>query len=264
MEIILMSILHLQNVCKSFDRFEALKDITFQVEKGETIVIIGPSGCGKSTLLRCIALFEEIDKGAIYMNEQAVINAINSKKPQVNVNLNQYRTRVGIVFQHLHVWPHLTVLDNLILAIKVVYKVSKKEATEKAQVLLEKMGIGDKINKYPHSLSGGELQRVAIARALMVNPEILLLDEITSALDPELVGEVLDIIAELAKSGMTLLIVTHEMLFASEVADRVLFIDEGKLIEEGEPLKIFRQPKTLRLKTFLRRVSLHRFGGVMV
>jgi len=255
-----MPILSLQNICKSFDGFEALKNITFQVEKGETIAIIGPSGCGKSTLLRCIALFEEIDKGSIYMDEQIVIDALNNKKPQINVNLNQYRHRVGMVFQHLYVWPHLTVLDNMTLAVRIVHKMPKTKALRRAQTLLSKMGIEDKMNMYPHSLSGGELQRVAIARALTVTPEILLLDEITSALDPELVGEILDIIAELAKSGMTMLIVTHEMLFASEVADRVLFIDEGKLIEAGEPESFFNSPQTERLKAFLKRVMHHRVG----
>jgi len=257
-----MSILRLQNVRKSFEGFNALEDITLQVEKGETIAIIGPSGCGKTTLLRCIALFEEINKGAIYIDEQLVISVENDKKPEININLNQYRTRVGMVFQRLHVWPHLTVLNNLMLAVRIVHNVSKKKAIEKARSLLDKMGIEDKIKKYPHSLSGGELQRVAIARALMVNPEILLLDEITSALDPELVGEILDIIAELAKSGMTLLIVTHEMLFASEVADRVLFIDEGKLIEVGEPDSFFNTPQTERLKSFLKRVMHHRIMEV--
>jgi polar amino acid transport system ATP-binding protein len=257
MEAFLMAFIRLQNVHKSFGDFEALRGIDLEVEKGENIAIIGPSGCGKTTLLRCLALFEKIDKGAIYLNEEPVITAEDGKQAKISVGLNAWRTQVGMVFQHLNIWPHLSILDNVTLASRVVRKVDKKEADEKGMELLGKMGIADQAKKLPQALSGGQLQRVALARAIMMDPEILLLDEITSALDPELVGEVLDIIAELTDGGMTTFIITHEMAFASEVADRVVFVNDGTIVESGTPKQIFKHPKTDRLKAFLLRITRH-------
>ncbi len=256
-----MPILRLENVHKSYDGTQALRGIDLEIERGHTVAIIGPSGSGKTTLLRCIGLLDKIDQGAIYIDSQPVITTEPGKAPQVHVDLNEHRRRVGMVFQHLYVWPHLTVLGNLTLAPRIVTGSEGTSVVERAMALLDKMGIADKANKYTPTLSGGQQQRVALARALMMKPEILLLDEITSALDPELVGEVLDIIADLSRSGMTMLIVTHEMLFASEVADRVLFIDGGTLIEQGPPSDMILNPRTTRLQKFLQRIQKHRRSG---
>lgn len=258
METFLMAILSLQNIHKSFNGFHALRGVNLDVEKGETVAIIGPSGCGKSTLLRCIGLLDLIDEGSIHMNGQPVITADSQKKSATHINLDQYRASVGIVFQHLNIWPHLTVIKNITLAPRLVHNHNGKDVMKKAMALLDRMDIADKAKLYPNSLSGGELQRVALARALVMDPEVLLLDEITSALDPELVGGILDIIAELTKGGMTMLIVTHEMMFASEVADKVIFMDEGKIVEDGMSSAILTEPKTDRLKRFLTRISRHR------
>lgn len=253
-----MSFLSLRNIYKSFDGFQALRGIDLDVERGETVAIIGPSGCGKSTLLRSIALFDFIDEGSIHLDGQQVIVAKHEKDQVLSVDVNQYRAKVGMVFQHLHIWPHLKIMDNLTVGPSLIKARGKKETHQKAMALLGRMGIADKANQYPQALSGGELQRVAIARALMMDPKLLLLDEITSALDPELVGDVLDIVAELSKEGMTMLIVTHEMIFASEVADRIIFLDAGRLVESGDAKIIIRDPQTQRLKDFLHRITHHR------
>lgn len=260
METLLMAFVRLQNVHKSFGEFEALRGIDLEVKRGENVALIGPSGCGKTTLLRCIALLEEIDQGVIYLDGNPVIAAGNGKSTKIEVDVNHYRARVGMVFQHLNIWPHLSILDNVILAPRVVREIGKREASDRGKALLEKMGIADQANKLPQALSGGQLQRVALARALLMDPEVLLLDEITSALDPELVGEVLDVIAEQTQGGMTSLIITHEMFFASEIANRVFFLDEGMIIEEGSPADVFNYPKTERLKNFLERLTHHRNG----
>lgn len=253
-----MALLSLRNVRKSFDGVEALSCINLDVHRGETIAIVGPSGCGKTTLLRCISLLSYIDRGTILLADNPVVSVDSTGARKVHVDLNSHRARVGMVFQHLNVWPHLTVVDNMILAPRVVRQMARPQAVRRAKDLLQKMGMVDKFDQYPMALSGGQLQRVALARALMMTPEILLLDEITSALDPELVGEILEIIADLATGGMTLLIVTHEMLFASEVADRVVFLADGCVVEEGDPKEVFDSPKSPRLQTFLKRVTRHR------
>ncbi len=253
-----MPLLRLENIHKTFNGTHALRGIDLEVERGETVAIIGPSGCGKTTLLRCAALLDEIDEGKIHLAGRPVSMALTGKRPETYTDQNQYHARVGMVFQNLNVWPHLSVMANLTLAPELVLDLSKRDAAERARHLLDRMDIADKAIRHPHELSGGELQRVALARALMMEPEVLLLDEITSALDPELVGEVLDVIADLTRGGMTMLIVTHEMRFAEEVSDRVLFIDEGALVEQGPACKLLKSPTTERLQLFLRRISLHR------
>lgn len=252
-----MPYLQLENVHKGFPGHQALRGINLTVEKGETLAIIGPSGCGKTTLLRCLTLLETIDDGAIHLDGSPVVTMTDGK-PQIHVDQNTYRARNGLVFQNLNIWPHMTVLENLTLAPKIVQNSSPAQTTEKADSLLAQMGVYDKRGSYPSALSGGQLQRVALARSLMMNPDILLLDEITSALDPELVGDILDIIAKLSESGMTMLIVTHEMPFAAEVADRVVFIDEGVVVEEGKPKKLFEEPQTTRLSSFIARITKYR------
>jgi ABC-type polar amino acid transport system ATPase subunit len=253
-----MSFLRLENVHKSFDSISALDGISLEVDHGETVAIIGPSGCGKTTLLRCIALLETLDRGSIVLDGQPIITAVGSGRPRRHVDVNQYRSRVGMVFQQLNIWPNRTVLENLTLAPMIVREDERKQTTDRALSLLREMGISDKADDYPRTLSGGQQQRVALGRALMMEPDVLLLDEITSALDPELVGEILDIIAGLSRRGMTMLIVTHEMLFASEVADRVVFIDKGQLMEQGAPGELFSKPRTERLDAFLARIRRHR------
>lgn len=257
MEALVMAYLKLENVHKNFPGHQALRGINLTVEKGETLAIIGPSGCGKTTLLRCLALLETIDDGAIHLDGSPVVT-MSVGKPQIHVDQNAYRAKNGFVFQNLNIWPHLSVLENLTLAPKIVRNSSPAQAIEKAGALLAQMGIYDKKESYPAALSGGQLQRVALARSLMMDPDILLLDEITSALDPELVGDILDIIAKLSESGMTMLIVTHEMSFAAEVADRVVFIDEGTVVEEGEPKELFENPQTTRLNSFIARMLKYR------
>ncbi|MGC9771171.1 amino acid ABC transporter ATP-binding protein [Fervidobacterium islandicum] len=234
----------IENLVKRFGKLEVLRGINLQVKKGETIVIIGPSGGGKSTLLRCINKLEEYQGGQIYLDG-------------VDINeydVNQLRARIGMVFQQFNLFPHMNVLDNLILAPTKVKNMPRDEAVKKAKVLLSRVGLLDKIEAYPEQLSGGQKQRVAIARALMMDPEIMLFDEPTSALDPELVGEVLDVMKNLARSGMTMLVVTHEMGFARDVADRIIFISEGVVEEEGPPEEILKNPKKQRTREFLRRI----------
>jgi ABC-type polar amino acid transport system ATPase subunit len=237
-------IIKIENLVKRFGKLEVLKGINLLVKKGETIVIIGPSGGGKSTLLRCINKLEEYQGGKIYLDGVDIDE----------YDVNQLRTRIGMVFQQFNLFPHMNVLENLILAPTKVKKMPREQAIEKAKALLSRVGLLDKIDAYPEQLSGGQKQRVAIARALMMDPEIMLFDEPTSALDPELVGEVLDVMKDLARSGMTMLVVTHEMGFARDVADRIAFISQGIVEEEGPPEEILRNPKKTRTREFLRRI----------
>jgi polar amino acid transport system ATP-binding protein len=237
-------IIKIEDLVKRFGKLEVLKGINLLVKKGETIVIIGPSGGGKSTLLRCINKLEEYQGGKIYLDGVDIDE----------YDVNQLRTRIGMVFQQFNLFPHMNVLENLILAPTKVKKMPREQAIEKAKALLSRVGLLDKIDAYPEQLSGGQKQRVAIARALMMDPEIMLFDEPTSALDPELVGEVLDVMKDLARSGMTMLVVTHEMGFARDVADRIVFISQGVVEEEGPPEEILRNPKKPRTKEFLRRI----------
>ncbi|MEJ8778398.1 amino acid ABC transporter ATP-binding protein [Pseudogracilibacillus sp. ICA-222130] len=231
---------------KSYGELEVLKGIDYNIKEKEVICVIGASGSGKSTFLRCINLLEEITDGAIY------IDGVKVNDPQTNIN--ELRTNVGMVFQQFNLFPHMTVLQNITIAPRQIKKIGEMEAERLAFELLEKVGLSDKAYNYPEQLSGGQMQRVAIARALAMKPTIMLFDEPTSALDPEMVKEVLDVMRELAEEGMTMIIVTHEMGFAREVADRVLFIDGGYLAEEGTPEEIFQAPKNERTKAFLGKV----------
>ncbi|MGE6370350.1 amino acid ABC transporter ATP-binding protein [Planococcus kocurii] len=235
-----------QHLYKKFGTNEVLSDISTVVTKGEVVSIIGPSGSGKSTFLRCLNLLELPTSGIIEINGK---NLTASKK-----NIHKIRQQIGMVFQHFHLFPHLTVLENLTYAPVKAKGIKKEEAELKARLLLERVGLSEKEKAYPNSLSGGQKQRVAIARALAMEPELMLFDEPTSALDPEMVKEVLDVMKDLAKSGMTMVVVTHEMGFAREVADRVLFLDHGVLVEEGQPMEFFSHPKTARAKDFLDKV----------
>jgi len=236
------ALLEIEHLRKSYEDNEILKDISLTVKKGEVIVIVGPSGCGKSTFLRCINALEEIQEGNIKID-----GTIFDKKK----NLKELRQKVGMVFQNYELFPHLTVLDNLTLAPRKVQKKNKPDAQEEARSLLKRVGLPEKEKSYPRQLSGGQKQRVAIVRALCMHPEILLFDEVTAALDPEMVREVLDCLLDLAKQGRTMIIVTHEMQFARAVADRVVFMDEGKIVEEADPDQFFTQPKTERARKFL-------------
>jgi len=238
-----------ENVYKTFyttHKVEALVDVTCQISQGEVVVIIGPSGSGKSTLLRCLNMLEKADKGHIY------IDGVDILDPKTNIN--KVREEMGMVFQSFNLFAHKTAMGNLTLAQTVVRKRSKKEAEEKAMALLQKVGIPEKAGSYPDNLSGGQQQRVAIARALAMDPKVMLFDEPTSALDPEMIGEVLDVMKALAREGMTMVVVTHEMGFAREVADRVIFMDEGKIVEVGSPEHFFRDPTHDRTKLFLSQI----------
>lgn len=238
-----MAQLEIIDLHKKFGDLEVLKGVTMKVEKGEVVVIIGPSGSGKSTLLRCINRLEEPTSGKILLDG---VDITDSK-----VDINKIRQRIGIVFQQFNLFPHLTALQNVTLAPIKIKKMDKREAEELGLRLLEKVGLADKADYYPAQLSGGQQQRVAIARALAMNPEVMLFDEVTSALDPELVKEVLDVMKSLANDGMTMVVVTHEMGFAREVGDRVIFMDGGVIVEEGEPEQIFSNPKHERTRKFL-------------
>ena len=231
---------------KKFGDLTVLDGIDEHIEQGEVVVIIGPSGSGKSTFLRCLNLLEKATDGEIYVDDER----INAPK----VNVNRVRQKMGMVFQQFNLFPHLTIMDNITLAPVLLKKMTKEEAVRRGQELLERVNLAEKADAYPAQLSGGQKQRVAIARALAMNPEIMLFDEPTSALDPEMVGEVLDVMKDLAKSGMTMVIVTHEMGFAREVASRVLFIDQGKVMESGTPEQVFGNPQNERTKLFLSKV----------
>ena len=236
-------ILHIKNLSKCYGDTKVLKNINISVKKGEVVVIIGPSGCGKSTLLRCLNGLEEIQEGEVLLDDQVV----NPNKK----NLSKNREKIGMVFQSYDLFPHLTILQNVTLAPIKVKKRNRREVEKEALELLERVGLRSKKDDYPRQLSGGQKQRVAIVRALIMHPEVLLLDEITAALDPEMVREVLDVVLDLAKEGRTMVIVTHEMQFAKAVADRVTFVEGGKIVEEGHPKKLFEKPETDRLQRFL-------------
>ena len=228
------------------DEIKVLKGVDNRIVKGEKVVVIGPSGSGKSTFLRCLNRLEEPSAGEIYFDG----TLITDKK----CDINKLRMKMGMVFQHFNLFPHLSILENITLAPIKLLKQSKAEAEKNARALLERVGLPDKADAYPAQLSGGQKQRIAIARALAMNPQVMLFDEPTSALDPEMVGEVLDLMKKLADDGMTMVIVTHEMGFAREVANRVIFMDEGKILEEGEPNEFFSNPKNPRLKDFVSKV----------
>ncbi|UWG96091.1 amino acid ABC transporter ATP-binding protein [Dehalobacter sp. DCM] len=233
------------NLHKKFGKLHVLKGVDLHVKEKEVVVVIGPSGSGKSTLLRCINYLEEPSDGAIVVDGIPLSNS---------ANINTVRTEVGMVFQRFNLFPHMSVLKNITLAPMQVRKVSAKEAEKTAIVLLEKVGLSDKANAYPEQLSGGQQQRVAIARALAMRPKVMLFDEPTSALDPEMINEVLDVMKNLAHEGMTMVVVTHEMGFAREVGDRVIFMDEGRIIEQGDPKTFFAEAKEERTKAFLSKI----------
>ena len=238
--------IEVKNLRKSFDDIEVLKGINETINKGDVACIIGPSGSGKSTFLRCLNLLE------IPTGGQIIFEGDNLTAKGVDLNL--HRQKMGMVFQQFHLFPHMTVIDNLTMAPVLLKKATKAQAEKKGMELLERVGLADRASAYPSELSGGQKQRVAIVRALCMNPDVMLFDEPTSALDPEMVGEVLDVMKELAREGMTMVVVTHEMGFAKEVANRVLFMDDGVIMEEGTPQEIFDNPKCERLKTFLSKV----------
>lgn len=236
----------IENLKKSFGANEVLKGINEEVTKGEVLVIIGPSGSGKSTFLRCLNLLEEPSSGKIIFDGQDIT--------EKNINIDKVREKMGMVFQSFNLFNNLNVMDNITLALREVKKMPKDQAEEKAMKLLEKVGLADKKYAFPSSLSGGQKQRIAIARALAMEPEVMLFDEPTSALDPEMVGEVFDLMKDLAKEGMTMVIVTHEMAFAREVGSRLLFMDSGRVLEAGSPEEVFSNPKCARTKDFLSKV----------
>ncbi len=239
-------IITIENVTKNFGKSHALRGVTTNVKKGEVLMIIGPSGSGKSTLLRCINMLELPDTGSIVVDGISVM--------EKKTNINAVRAEVGMVFQQFNLFPHLSVLENIVLAQKVVRKRSTAEAEKVARQQLQHVGIPEKADAYPNELSGGQQQRVAIARALAMNPRIMLFDEPTSALDPEMIKEVLDVMVSLAKEGMTMVVVSHEMGFAKAAANRIVFMDQGKIVEEGSPVDFFTNPKSDRTKAFLSKI----------
>ncbi|MBP5624609.1 MAG: amino acid ABC transporter ATP-binding protein [Lachnospiraceae bacterium] len=236
----------INNLKKNFDKLEVLKGVSEHIRPGEVVAVIGPSGSGKSTFLRCINLLENVTEGEIYVDDELITAP--------GIDINRIRQKMGMVFQQFNLFPHLKIIDNITLAPTLLKKMSKEDAEKRAMELLTRVGLADKANVYPASLSGGQKQRVAIARALAMDPEIMLFDEPTSALDPEMVGEVLDVIKALAESGMTMMIVTHEMGFAKEVSSRVLFMDQGIIMESGTPKELFDNPQNERTKLFLSKV----------
>ena len=240
------TVISVKGLKKSFDDVEVLKGIDMDINRGDVVCIIGASGSGKSTFLRCLNLLEKPTGGSISFDGVDLMDK--------NVNLDLHRQKMGMVFQQFNLFPHLTILKNMTLAPMMLKKIPKEEAEQKAMALLTRVGLADRANDYPNMLSGGQKQRVAIARALAMNPDVILFDEPTSALDPEMVGEVLDLMKALADEGMTMVIVTHEMGFAREVANRVVFLDEGVIAEEAAPSELFTNPKCERLKTFLSKV----------
>lgn len=247
------AILTIEHLTKRFGDLTVLDDLNLRVQEGEVIVIVGPSGCGKSTLLRCINALEETQGGEIRLRGEPVSRS--------NRNLSAVRQKIGMVFQSYDLFPHMTVLDNITLAPTKVQERSKQDAEQEARALLARVGLAEKAGSFPRQLSGGQKQRVAIVRALCMHPEILLFDEVTAALDPEMVREVLEVILNLADQGRTMLIVTHEMQFARAVADRVVFLENGKILEEGPPDQFFDAPKTERAKQFLQTFTFERKGS---
>lgn len=242
-------VIELEGVNKSFGKLHVLKDINLQVKKGEVVVIIGPSGSGKSTLCRTINRLETIDSGTVLIDSKPL--------PTDSKELAKLRSEVGMVFQSFELFDNMTVLENVILAPTVVKKIPKEDAKQAALKLLKRVGVESQADKYPSALSGGQQQRVAIARALAMNPKVILFDEPTSALDPEMINEVLDVMVNLAKDGMTMLVVTHEMGFAKKAANRIIFMDEGEILEDSTPNEFFKSPKTPRAKEFLSKVLTH-------
>ncbi len=238
-------VVRLEGIRKSFGDNLVLDGIDLAVSTGEVLVVIGPSGSGKSTLLRCVNMLEPVDEGRIYFEGQEITRR--------GVNLPEIRQRIGIVFQQFNLFPHLRAIDNLTLAARRIKKMPRSDAEARAHELLARVGLDGKARSYPHQLSGGQQQRVAIARALMMRPHVMLFDEVTSALDPELVGEVLVVMRDLARDGMTMLVVTHEMQFAREVGDHLVFMDEGRIVEQGKPVDVLDRPKEERTRRFLRR-----------
>jgi polar amino acid transport system ATP-binding protein len=253
-------LLRVEGLVKSFGAVRAVRGVDLTVSPGEVICIIGPSGCGKSTLLRCINFLEEADEGYIYLDgaPMGMRNISGRRRRDSEANINRMRRHVGMVFQLFNVWPHLTVLGNVAVPQVTVLHRSRSESERGARELLHRVGLGDKIDSYPAELSGGQLQRVAIARALAMEPRLMLFDEPTSALDPELVSEVVTVMRALVDSKMTMIVVTHELGFATEVADRIIFMDDGLMVEEGPPDVVLRKPKSERLERFLAQVLYNR------
>ncbi len=259
-----MSILEAEHICKSFNRTKVLKDISFSLEKGQALSIIGSSGSGKTTLLRCLNFLETPDKGIIRVNDEILFDA-EDPSTRLEASIRKKRLHFGLVFQSFNLFPQYTALRNVMLARELLaseqpdYKARKKEILEEirvqAETLLDQMGLANRKDNYPHQLSGGQCQRVAIARALALQPDILCFDEPTSALDPELTGEVLRVIKELADENTTMVIVTHEMAFARDVADHVIFMDDGSIVEQGEPMQVFEHPREERTRQFLQRFT---------
>lgn len=247
-------LLEIKNLRKSYDNNTVLKDISLDIHKGEVVVVIGPSGCGKSTLLRCINGLEKIQGGNIYLNGELISNQ--------NKNMHLVRQKIGMVFQSYDLFPHMTILENVILGPIKAQKRDRTEVVKEAEVILNRVGLLDKKDAYPRQLSGGQKQRVAIVRSLCMHPEVMLFDEVTAALDPEMVREVLDVMLELARDGSTMVIVTHEMQFARAVADRIIFIDKGEIIEENSPSEFYTNPKTGRAKQFLNMFEFNAVKGV--
>ena len=245
----LTNIIQLENVDKFFGDFQALKNVNLSIKKGERIVVCGPSGSGKSTLIRCINRLEEHNSGRIVINGHELTSDV--------ANIDAVRSEVGMVFQNFNLFPHLTIIKNLMLAPRLVRKASKSEAHDTAMKYLNRVKIPEQADKYPSQLSGGQQQRVAIARALCMNPEVMLFDEPTSALDPEMISEVLDVMTDLARDGMTMIVVTHEMGFARSVADNIVFMDEGEIVESNPPEEFFGNPKNERTKLFLSQILSH-------
>ena len=252
------NLIQVKHLKKYFNKgaIKALDDVSIDIKKGDVMVVIGPSGSGKSTFLRSLNLMEEPTDGEIIFHNIDITKKsfINKSGKKENVDINLHRQKMGMVFQHFNLFPHKTILQNMTIAPVKVLKMPKAQAEEKALALLKRVGLEDRANAYPIQLSGGQKQRIAIVRSLMMEPEVMLFDEPTSALDPEMVGEVLSVMKELAQDGMTMVVVTHEMGFAREVGNRVLFMDEGKILEEGTPEDIFSNPKHPRLQDFLRKV----------
>ncbi len=244
-------IIRIKNLSKWYSNFQVLHDINAEVHRGDCIVICGPSGSGKSTLLRCINGLEEFQQGDIIVDGTSVRQVLRSRQ------IYRLRSKIGMVFQHFELYPHLTALENITLAPRKVFKVPRREAERRAMELLEKVGIPEQAHKYPGEMSGGQQQRVAIARAMAMEPEILMFDEPTSALDPEMIRDVLEVMVALAKEGRTMLVVTHEMGFARAVADGIIFMDEGKVIEQGDVDSFFENPKSDRAREFIDRILIH-------